>query len=68
MRGVLLIALCLAVPLPPVEFTNEIRVNVSKKVAERKEAVIVAQASREHLNSAWVKGKDHHIVYAAPLK
>ncbi len=44
-------------PAPPVEFTNEIRVNVSKK-AEKKFVVVRAQESNEQLNSAWGKGKE----------
>lgn len=49
-------------PVPLINFSNEIQVNVSKKSGERRLVTIRCVVDKNQLNSTWVKGKDSHTV------
>ena len=53
-------------PLPEVVFSDEIGVNVSKKVGEPKVVKVRAVASKEYPNSYWEPGKVDHTIHYKP--
>ena len=53
-------------PMPEVVFSDEIGVNVSKKVGEPKVVKVRAVASKEYPNSYWEPGKVDHTIHYKP--